>query len=107
MHKDMFAKASAERKAHTKIISEWKEFVPALDGKNLVLAPWCEAKACEEEVKKRSTKSDDAAGDASGAAMGAKSLCIPFEQPKPIEAGQKCFQCGGEAHSYTLFGRSY
>jgi hypothetical protein len=41
--------------------------------------------------------------------MGAKSLCIPFEQPKALAAGQKCIhpKCGLNAKSYTLFGRSY
>ncbi len=41
--------------------------------------------------------------------MGAKSLCIPFDQPKKLVAGQKCVRpgCDGIAKFYTLFGRSY
>jgi bifunctional glutamyl/prolyl-tRNA synthetase len=41
-------------------------------------------------------------------AMGAKSLCIPFDQPKPI-VDQKCVHpsCQAKAKYYTLFGRSY
>ena len=42
--------------------------------------------------------------------MGAKSLCIPFDQPKnpPIVAGEtKCVACGSDAKRYCLFGRSY
>ena len=42
--------------------------------------------------------------------MGAKTLCIPFEQPteNPIELGiTKCFACDENAKSYTLWGRSY
>ena len=38
--------------------------------------------------------------------MGAKSLCIPFDQPKPI-TDQKCIISGKKAKYYTLFGRSY
>lgn len=40
--------------------------------------------------------------------MGAKSLCIPFEQPMEITADTKCvYPCGQAAKFYTLFGRSY
>ncbi len=41
--------------------------------------------------------------------MGAKSLCIPFDQPKKLTPGQKCVgpDCGDIAKFYTLFGRSY
>ena len=41
-------------------------------------------------------------------AMGAKSLCIPAEQPKKI-VDQKCVHpnCSSKAIYYTLFGRSY
>lgn len=40
--------------------------------------------------------------------MGAKSLCIPFEQPMEITADTKCvYPCGQPAKFYTLFGRSY
>jgi prolyl-tRNA synthetase len=38
--------------------------------------------------------------------MGAKSLCIPFQQPASA-AGKKCIACDKPAKSYTLFGRSY
>ena len=43
--------------------------------------------------------------------MGAKSLCIPFEQPSGADAlvpgVTKCVKCGEDAKHYTLFGRSY
>ena len=49
-----------------------------------------------------------------GPAMGAKSLCIPFEQPdadgraKPV-AEAKCIypSCNSKPKNYCLFGRSY
>ena len=41
--------------------------------------------------------------------MGAKSLCIPFDQPDTIKDGQKCIHpaCSRKPIRYTLFGRSY
>jgi bifunctional glutamyl/prolyl-tRNA synthetase len=41
--------------------------------------------------------------------MGAKALCIPFDQPKPVKPGQTCIHpsCKNKAKFYTLFGRSY
>ena len=48
----MLEKARQERDSHIRSVSTWEEFVDALDG-NMVLAPWCECIACEEEVKKR------------------------------------------------------
>ena len=40
--------------------------------------------------------------------MGAKSLCVPFNQPGKVD-GLKCIHpdCSKPAISYTLFGRSY
>ena len=52
----------------------------------------------------------DEAEDERAPSMGAKSLCIPFDQPKnpPIVAGEtKCVACGNDAKRYCLFGRSY
>ena len=42
--------------------------------------------------------------------MGAKSLCIPFTPPKPVEKlspTTKCVKCEEVAKAYTMFGRSY
>ena len=42
-------------------------------------------------------------------AMGAKGLCIPFNQPGEITPDTLCVypDCGKKATCYTLFGRSY
>lgn len=50
----------------------------------------------------------DAVVEEGAPAMGAKSLCIPADQPKPI-TNQGCFHpdCKQKALYYTLFGRSY
>lgn len=44
--------------------------------------------------------------------MGAKSLCVPFKQPKgneKLKPDDQCIhpECGQLAGSFTLFGRSY
>lgn len=53
---DMLARATAVRDARLKRVTRWEDFVPALDGKNLLLVPWCERTACEDEIKERSGK---------------------------------------------------
>lgn len=42
-------------------------------------------------------------------AMGAKGLCIPFEQPEKLAENQLCCHpdCKKKAKYFTLFGRSY
>lgn len=52
---------------------------------------------------------DDSEADSGAPSMGAKSLCIPFEQPAQIQAADKCIMpnCSGKPLNYTLFGRSY
>ena len=86
-------------------MTEWKNFVPTLEGKNIVLAPWCNVEACEEDIKDRSGKEAKAATE--GLSGAAKSLCIPFEQPEEGVAGHTCVGCGKEAAVWCLFGRSY
>jgi len=119
----MLAKARAERDEHVLPVTEWDDFVPTLNGRNLVLAPWCETIACEERVKELTSPAnaendgeDESKGDAeveagSGAPAlsgSAKTLCIPFNQA-PLPAGTKCFcrGCERDAVSWTLWGRSY
>lgn len=105
IHNGMFAKAKAARDASVKIVEKWEEFTPALDSKCCVLVPWCETNECEDAIKERSAHKG-AEVDNRAPAMGAKSLCIPFEQPAKVD-GKCCVQCGAPAKSYTLFGRSY
>ena len=63
----------------------------------MILAPWCEEVEVEEDVKGRSASAEGA---------GAKTLCIPFDQPN-LPAGTKCFASGKPAKSWALWGRSY
>lgn len=93
---------------HRVEVHEWKDFVHALNEKNVVLAPWCGVEECEEDIKKSSAKKDDGEEfevDEKAPSMGAKSLCIPYAQPK-LTKGQKCIKCDRPAVNYTMFGRS-
>jgi len=63
----------------------------------LVSSCRCDEEEVEEDVKKNS---------ASGDAMGAKTLCIPSEQPS-LPEGTKCFRSGKPAKNWVLWGRSY
>lgn len=51
----------------------------------------------------------EAVGEEGGPAMGAKGLCIPFNQPATIQDTDKCVgpNCNKKPQYYTLFGRSY
>ncbi|CAG8585720.1 4201_t:CDS:2, partial [Racocetra fulgida] len=104
IQKDMFERAKKIYDDHVKVIHKWEDFVPALDSKNVVLVPWCEQEHCEDKIKEKKPEDDKAPS------MGAKSLCIPFEQPTepPIVPNEtKCISCDGFAKRYALFGRSY
>lgn len=119
IQKSTFEKARAERDNKIVRVDEWKNFVPALDSRTMVLAPWCEREECEEDVKSRSGQESIARQEAEGesddrALSGkAKSLCIPFEEElsrlgvEKLREGALCFACGEKAISFTLWGRSY
>lgn len=113
MQADLFNKASEEFRTHRIQIDKWDDFVPALNDKNLCLIPHCLGGPCEDEIKelsKRKSQGDDLAEDARAPSMGAKSLCIPFEQPDGIVAGEtQCTNpnCSTMAKKWVMFGRSY
>lgn len=110
------------------MVSQWADFARNLEDKKLLLAPFCGSIACEEQIKALSKKyiieyysprtlinisiysRDQESNDiiAGQASMGAKSLCIPFEQPKQ-ELPKLCVKPGCETPTkyFTLFGRSY
>lgn len=104
---DMFAKAKKELDEHISVCDDWQEFVSALDKSHLIMSPFCGIESCEDSIK------DDSKGsvvvEEGAPSMGAKSLCIPFKQPKALEKGRLCVHtnCKKEAKFYTLFGRSY
>lgn len=97
IQRDMLAAAQSRFDACIERASTWGEFMAALERRHMVLAPWADEEDVEEDVKKRSATAD---------AMGAKSLCIPFEQPE-LPEGTVCFASGKPAKNWCLFGRSY
>jgi len=107
---DMFAKASEEYAAHRKLIREWKDFVPNLNQKNVIIVPHCATGECEDEIKKDSSgQVEGQEVDVRAPSMGAKSLCIPDEQPEEIGEGTHCInpKCEKGAKMWVMFGRSY
>lgn len=108
IHQNMYAKANKDLTDHLKVTKDWKQFTSLLDSKNIIMAPFCGEIPCEEKIKAESAR-EETEGDAQGPAMGAKSLCIPFEQPAQIESSDKCVHpaCKNKPKFYTLFGRSY
>jgi len=97
MQADLLAAATERQKASMAKATTWEEFMAALESKKMVLAPWCDEEEVEDDVKKRST---------TPTAAGAKTLCIPFEQPD-LPAGTPCFASGKPAKNWALWGRSY
>ncbi|KAG0239681.1 hypothetical protein BGW41_007564 [Actinomortierella wolfii] len=112
IHHDMFERAKAARDASLTLLKgddDWAEVGAALDKRHTVMFPWCEQTACEIDIKERTARKT---ADGSIATAGAKSLCIPFDQPQAddlriVQGKTKCFACGHHAKRWTLFGRSY
>ncbi|PGH33216.1 proline-tRNA ligase [[Emmonsia] crescens] len=109
---DLYKRAEATYQSHVKHITNWDDFTPALNGKNLCMIPHCLTDQCEDDIKNMSArKAEEETGEAQDAkapSMGAKSLCIPFEQPEGIEKGvTKCTNpnCERFAEKWCLFGR--
>jgi prolyl-tRNA synthetase len=106
----MFTRAKKEFDQHIVKLTEWKDVVPTLNAKNVILVPWCQESQCEDDIKERSGRKELADGEAPddrAPSMGAKSLCIPLEQPSEGVKGLRCIQCSKEAKVWGLFGRSY
>lgn len=113
IQKDMYNKAEVAFREHRIQITNWDEVLPALDNKNVVLIPFCGEPKCEDRIKELTTRTDDQPDvpeNQKAATMGMKSLCVPFEQPEGIVAGEtKCLnpECERNADKWTMFGRSY
>jgi bifunctional glutamyl/prolyl-tRNA synthetase len=106
IHEHLYRKAEKDLEAHLVVEDTWCALLKGLDSNKLIMAPFCGEKPCEDKIKKDSAR--DAVVEEGAPAMGAKGLCIPFDQPREIK-GKKCVhpECNKEAKYYTLFGRSY
>ncbi|KAF7846519.1 hypothetical protein BT93_L4203 [Corymbia citriodora subsp. variegata] len=114
IQKDLYDRAKKAFDDHHKHITNWSDFVPSLNEKNVCLIPHCLTEECEDQIKDSSKRTaEEQSGvpqDEKAPSMGAKSLCIPFEQPAGIEKGvTKCLnpQCTRTAEAWCMFGRSY
>ena len=68
------------------IVTDWKDFVPTLNAKQLFLIPHCLDGKCENEIKEMSVREEgDVLEDVKTTSMGAKSLRHPFEQTEGID----------------------
>lgn len=113
IHQSLYDSAKALKTEHTKQCTTFQEFLGFLNQGNICLVPFCCTEACEKNVKKRSAT--ESVGHASDEGFGltgaAKSLCVPFDQPSDLsEDANKtpCFgECGADAVSWCLYGRSY
>ncbi|CAH8571844.1 unnamed protein product [Dicrocoelium dendriticum] len=115
IHADMLNRARADLSSHILRAEHMDELRAALDAKSLAIVPFCCDSVCEEHIRNESAQ--NVVVEPGAPAMGAKSLCIPFNcdfnpsLPCGTPAlGTKCIgspRCKLPAVSYTLFGRSY
>ncbi|KAI1174171.1 hypothetical protein F4777DRAFT_589367 [Nemania sp. FL0916] len=106
---DMLTKARKMYQEHIKYTSDWNEVVPLLNAKNVIRMPHCGDGDCAELVKKETAEMCKTENmDPRAPSMGAKALCVPFDQPG-LPENSLCTRanCGKAAVNYTQFGRSY
>lgn len=53
---DMYKRARKTYDDHISIVTDWKDFVPTLNRNHVIGIPFCEAEACEDDIKDRSAK---------------------------------------------------
>lgn len=94
---EMLARARKEFDDSIEKATTWDDFMAALNRHHMCLTPWADEESIEEDVKKKSATAE---------AMGAKTLCIPLEQPD-LPEGTPCFFSGKPAKNWVLWGRSY
>ncbi|KAL6570883.1 hypothetical protein OROGR_000433 [Orobanche gracilis] len=75
IQQNVFDVAKQKRDECIQVIHSWDEFVEALNLRKMILAPWCDEKEVELDVKERT---DNEMG-------AAKTLCSPFDQPELVE----------------------
>lgn len=91
IQKDLYSRAEQVYKDHTKTITAWDDFVPALNEKNVCLIPHCLTEKCEDEIKEMSARTDgDEVVDERAPAMG---VCIFFffSLKRDIWFSRSCF----------------
>ncbi len=91
VHEGMYAKALANREAHTYVCTTLEEITKALEenGDGFIKAMWCGEESCEDEVKEKT---------------GVGSRCIPLIQEV---LSDKCVCCGKPAKHMVYWGKAY
>jgi prolyl-tRNA synthetase len=112
MQEEMLARARKEYDDHRVVVTDWEKVVPTVNGKNVVLIPHCEDGDCADAVKDETAKKGQTEGqpeDGKAPSMGAKALCIPFDQESQGALPEFCLRpsCGKKATKWVQFGRSY
>lgn len=107
IHFSMFTRVEHIRDEHMKVTKDWDEFNKLLNQKFIMLSPFCGEPKCEDAIKAASAL-DEQPTEMGQASMGAKTLCIPLEQPSD-DLGDKCIcqKCECKPKFFALFGRSY
>ncbi|CAK1552350.1 unnamed protein product [Leptosia nina] len=110
IHDDMLSKATKERDEKLSFVTKWDDLTNALERKHIIMAPFCGEISCEDNIKNDSARNeDDQTTEVKAPSMGAKSLCIPFKQPREVTDKDTCIHpaCKNKPKFITLFGRSY
>jgi bifunctional glutamyl/prolyl-tRNA synthetase len=110
---ELYSAALQTRNDKIANVDDWADFTPSLNQKKLLLVPFCGVPACEEAIKEKSKAESEEVEIAGGLKMGAKSLCIPFEDKYNVNCPMKCIHpdCKNDFTQgpmrRVLFGRSY
>jgi prolyl-tRNA synthetase len=96
IHKSMFEKALAHRRANTKAANSYEEFKTAVET-GFAFSGWCGSGSCEEKIKEETR---------------ATMRNIPLDQDAVLgEGGEvgngKCVYCGQPAKERAIFARAY
>jgi prolyl-tRNA synthetase len=91
VHDGMYAKALANREAHTYACTSMEEITQVLEekGDGFIKAMWCGDEACEDMVKEKT---------------GVGSRCIPLHQETISDT---CVCCGKPAKKLVYWGKAY
>jgi len=96
IHKSMFEKALAFRRANTHETRTYEEFKKAVET-GFAFAHWCGSGECEEKIKEETR---------------ATMRCIPLDQADVLghdggSGSSTCVHCGKEAKERAIFARAY
>ncbi len=93
IHRDMYERALAFRKAHTYDAADYEEFKKTADEKpGFIRAYWCGEESCEDKIKEDTT---------------CTSRCIPFGEEGEAPEGTVCVCCGKKAKRLVYWGKAY